>query len=85
MNKYQFIQKYKQQENNLNHNILFELDKPNQWFGLESDYKTVEYMRGQLSIIREIINYLETGNGYIDIDRDNKTLDYILGKEVLNQ
>ena len=85
MNKYNFLQRYKQQENNLNHNIQFEIDKPNHLWNEQTDHKMVEYMRGQLSIIREVINYLETGNQYIDINRDNKTIDYILGKEVLNQ
>ena len=82
MNKYQMLQRYKRQENNLNRNILFELDKPNHYFHEQKDLKMVEYMRGQLSIIREIINYLETGNEYIDINRDNKTIDFVLGKEI---
>lgn len=78
MNKKQLLEKYLREANNLNHNIKFELekgDKPS-WNG-QTNHKLVDYMQGQLSIIREVVHFLR---GEYDHLFDNSfPIDYILG------
>lgn len=78
MNKKQFLKRYREYANNLNQNILFELDKGDQpsWNG-QTNHKMVEYMKGQLSVTREVIHFLQ---GEYDHLFDNSLpIDYILG------
>ena len=72
----QLIREYTRQAKNLDHNICFEIDKNKNpgWNG-QTDYKMVEYMKGQLSIIREILNWLQNGDTW----RDDQKVDYRLG------
>ena len=64
---------------NLNHNIIFELKKNDNpvWNG-ETNYKLVEYMRGQLSIIREVVHYLRNETEFLD----KQSIDYKLGDPI---
>jgi hypothetical protein len=73
------IEKYTREAKNLNHNILFEIDKNKNiaWNG-ETDYKMVEYMKGQLSIIREVVHYLRNEDNFLD----NQSIDYKLGSPI---
>ena len=78
----ELISKYVREAKNLNHNILFELDKNKNpgWNG-ETNYLQVEYMQGQLSIIREIVHQLRQESEYIDkLPNDYFKIDYQLGK-----
>jgi hypothetical protein len=79
MNKKQIIQKYVREAKNLNHNIIFEIDKNNNigWNG-ETNYKLVEYMRGQLSIIREIVHYMRNETEFLE----KQSIDYKLGDPI---
>ena len=63
-NKKQLIQKYVREAKNLNHNIQFELNKT-PWDG-KTDIRMVEYMRGQLSIIREVVHYLRNETEFLE-------------------
>jgi hypothetical protein len=71
------IEKYTREAKNLNHNILFELNKKTAWDG-ETNYKLVEYMRGQLSIIREVVHYLRNEKEFLD----KQSIDYKLGDPI---
>ena len=75
----ELIKEYERQAKNLDHNICFEIDKNKNpgWNG-STDIKMVEYMRGQLSIIREILNWLDNGDTW----RDNEKVDYRLGNAI---
>lgn len=80
LNKKQIIQKYVREAKNLNHNIQFELKKNDNiaWNG-ETNYKLVEYMRGQLSIIREIVHYLRNEEDFLH----KQNIDYQLGDPIV--
>lgn len=79
MNKQKLIEKYTQEAKNLNHNIIFELKKNDNpvWNG-ETNYKMVEYMRGQLSIIREIVHVLKNEEDFLH----KQSIDYQLGDPI---
>ena len=78
-NTKKLIEKYTREAKNLNHNILFEIDKNKNiaWNG-ETDYKMVEYMKGQLSIIREVVHYLRNEDNFLE----NQSIDYKLGSPI---
>jgi hypothetical protein len=73
------IQQYVREAKNLNHNIIFEIDKNKNsaWNG-ETNYKMVEYMKGQLSIIREVVHYLRNETEFLD----KQPIDYKLGDPI---
>ena len=75
-NKKQMIEKYTREAKNLNHNINFELNKT-PWDG-EINYKIVEYMRGQLSIMREVVHYLRNETEFLE----KQSIDYKLGDPI---
>jgi len=79
LKKQEIIQKYVREAKNLNHNIIFELKKNDNpvWNG-ETNYKLVEYMRGQLSIIREVVHYLRNETEFLD----KQSIDYKLGDPI---
>lgn len=79
MNKKQMIQKYVREAKNLNHNIIFELKKNDNpaWNG-QTNHKLVEYMRGQLSIIREVVHYLRQEDQFLEV----QSIDYKLGDPI---
>jgi hypothetical protein len=79
----QLIEKYTREAKNLNHNIKFELDKNKNpvWNG-ETNYKMVEYMRGQLSIIREVVHLLRDGFEYSSDITQKFGIDYSLGDSI---
>jgi len=81
LNKKQLLQKYLREANNLNHNIKFELDKGDlpSWNG-QTNHKMVEYMRGQLSIIREVVHILR--GEYDNLFDGSFPIDYILGDPI---
>ncbi len=83
MNKQKLIQKYVREAKNLNHNILFEIDKNKNpgWNG-ETDIKMVEYMKGQLSIIREIVHFLRDDLEYSSDISQKFGIDYVLGDPI---
>jgi hypothetical protein len=80
MKQKQLIEKYTREAKNLNHNILFELNKT-PWNG-ETDIKLVEYMRGQLSIIREVVHLLRDGFEYPSDITQKFGIDYFLGDPI---
>ena len=83
MRKTKLIAKYVREANNLNHNILFELDKAkNEAWNGPVNYKMVEYMRGQLSIIREVVHILRDNMEVSDII-EKLDLDYQLGDPIV--
>lgn len=77
------INKYIREAKNLNHNIQFEIDKNKNpaWNG-ETDYKMVEYMRGQLSIIREVVHFMRDGFEYSSDITQRFGIDYALGDHI---
>ena len=79
MNKKELIKQYTRQAKNLNHNIKHEIEKPTQLFNPKTDLMMVEYMKGQLSVIREIIHFLkDEKNEYYD----QTSLEYQLGETI---
>ena len=78
MNKKQLLEKYLREADNLNHNIKFEIDKNKNiaWNG-ETNYKLVDYMQGQLSIMREVVHFLK--GEYDHLFDGSFPIDYILG------
>ena len=84
MNKKELIQKYTKEAGNLNHNIILELQKghdtPN-WNG-QCDFKMVEYMKGQLSIIREVVHLLRDDFKYPSEITEKFDIDYFLGEPI---
>jgi len=83
MNKKQLLEKYLIEANNLNHNIKFELDKNKNsaWNG-QTNHKLVEYMRGQLCIMREVVHFLRDGLEYSSDITQKFGIDYSLGDAI---
>ena len=90
MENKELIKRYRQYQNNLNHNIKFELQQlaeyeNNPYYNEEVKKnvvirinKTIEYLKWQLAIIREILFDIQDKRNYYF----NTTLDFRLGYQL---